>query len=1002
MVKSVHLISYMKKISFLLLLIFSISAYSQNRLIINNDAFVCIDSSTYLVIDNPNANAISVSGSGGHIISENETASVKWNIDTIIGTYVVPFAKDSAKKIPLTLNLSGAGTGSGSIVFSTYAGSSWDNDIYKPGDVTNMCVLDTGCPANQSQFAIDRFWIIDAQGYSTKPVSDITFTYLDEEWIASGNSISEPDMIAKRFNPDPNYVWNDWNGAVGTTDTSTNTTLSGVVDSADFFRSWTLVSKTISLIVTITQIDVACNGDSSGSVTATVNGGTSPYSYIWSNGDTTQTTSGLSAGVYTVTVTDAASATATANVTITEPAAISDSISVVDISCNGVNDGSIDLTVSGGTTPYGFLWSNNETTEDIIGLSAGYFIVTITDSLGCTAVDSAEIIEPAAIIFAFTTTDISCNGANDGAIDLTVSGGTTPYAFAWSNSDTTENITGLPAGYFIVTVTDSSGCSSIDSVEIIEPLSISLILSATDISCNGAGDGAINLTVSGGTTPYSFVWSNSDTTEDISGLSAGYFTVTVTDSSGCNGIDSAEIIEPAPISLIFAATDISCNSASDGSIDLTVSGGTSPYGFLWSNNETTEDITGLSVGTYSVTVTDSTLCTTIDSISVIQPDSALTVSISSQTNIACFGDSTGSATLSVSGGTGGYTYLWSNGDTTVSIQYLTADTYNVTVTDTNDCTSQLSVTITSPSQLSVLSDIVNVCPGDTNGSVSLSVSGGTPQYTYLWNTGSTDFVITELQAGDYFVTVSDSNSCTVNQSFSVLLLQSPDIVLGNIIGNCSGATVNLDAGEGFAGYTWNTGDTASFIEVYSASVYSVTVTDTSGCSSSDSIQVNFYDNPVVSLGPDTTIDYNVTVTLDAGDDGITYLWSTEETTQTITVTEQGTYSVTVTDINGCINTDEITITVKEPEKPELIIYNTFTPNNDDVNDTWHIENIELYPNSTVEIYNRNGNQVFKSDNYQNKEWDGRYDGKDMPASTYYYLIELSDGEVLKGHVTILR
>ncbi len=148
--------------------------------------------------------------------------------------------------------------------------------------------------------------------------------------------------------------------------------------------------------------------------------------------------------------------------------------------------------------------------------------------------------------------------------------------------------------------------------------------------------------------------------------------------------------------------------------------------------------------------------------------------------------------------------------------------------------------------------------------------------------------------------------------------------------------------------------------------------------------------------------------MDAGDDGITYLWSTEETTQTITVTEQGTYSVTVTDSNGCSNKDEITITIKIFYVPVLIqkpiiIFNTFTPNDDDVNDTWHIENIELYPNNTVEIYNRNGQQVFKTAHYQDKEWDGRYDGKDMPASTYYYLIDPGDGsDVIKGYVTIIR
>ena len=249
----------------------------------------------------------------------------------------------------------------------------------------------------------------------------------------------------------------------------------------------------------------------------------------------------------------------------------------------------------------------------------------------------------------------------------------------------------------------------------------------------------------------------------------------------------------------------------------------------------------------------------------------------------------------------------------------------------------LDVIITSPDSLTISLITTNACSGFNNGAIDLEVSGGTPGYTYLWNTGLVDEDLTDLAAGTYSVTVTDTNSCTSEQATSVNSVQNPSVDLGDNINECEGTEITLNAGSGYAGYIWNTGDTTESINIYSGDIYSVTITNSNGCSDSDSIQFIIYDKPPVSLGPDTNISFNTTVTLNAGGGGTTYLWSTGATSQSITVSDSGTYYVVVTNNYGCTNSDTIVIIIDEVT---LHPYNLFTPNGDGVNDTWVIDNIE--------------------------------------------------------------
>jgi hypothetical protein len=227
----------------------------------------------------------------------------------------------------------------------------------------------------------------------------------------------------------------------------------------------------------------------------------------------------------------------------------------------------------GGTAPYTYLWSNGATTEDLAGITAGTYTVTITDANGCTTTASVTITEPTATLGATTTqTDVLCFGNSTGAIDLTINGGTAPYAYLWSNGATSEDLTNIAAGTYDVTITDGNGCTITSSVTITEPTAtLAATTTQTDVLCFGNSTGAIDLTITGGTAPYAYLWSNGATSEDLAGITAGTYTVTITDANGCSTTASVTITEPtATLGATTTQTDVLCFGNSTGAVDLSV------------------------------------------------------------------------------------------------------------------------------------------------------------------------------------------------------------------------------------------------------------------------------------------------------------------------------------------------------------------------------------------------------------------------------------------------
>ncbi|RDI14638.1 SprB-like repeat protein, partial [Flavobacterium sp. AG291] len=438
-------------------------------------------------------------------------------------------------------------------------------------------------------------------------------------------------------------------------------------------QGFTITQPTAALVATAgTQVDVLCNGNATGEATVTATGGTGAYTYSWNTTpvQTTATATALAAGTYIATVTDANLCTATQSFTITEPAVLTATAGTqVDVLCNGNATGEATVNVTGGTGTYTYSWDTTpvQTTATASNLSAGTYIATVTDANNCTATQSFTITEPIVLTAsAGTQVNVLCHGNATGEATVTATGGTGAYTYSWNTTpvQTTATAAGLAAGTYIATVTDANNCTATQSFTITEPATALTASAGTqvDVLCHGNATGEATVTATGGTGSYSYSWNTTpvQTTATASNLTAGNYTATVTDANGCTATQSFTITEPVSALALTpntTQTDILCNGQATGSATVAVTGGTGSYTYLWSNGATTNTITGLLAGTYTVDVTDANGCVLSNSFTITEPI-ALTATVDSQTNVLCYGDTTGSATVAVTGGTGAYTYSW--------------------------------------------------------------------------------------------------------------------------------------------------------------------------------------------------------------------------------------------------------------------------------------------------------------------------------------------------------
>jgi len=692
----------------------------------------------------------------------------------------------------------------------------------------------------------------------------------------------------------------------------------------------TTATRTVTILgATATATPVSCAGGSNGTATVQVSFANTTPVYQWNTvpPQTGATATNLSAGTYTVTLAAAGVCEVMASVTVTEPTALQHITTVQNAAC-GVATGSVTVNESGGTPPYTYVWSpsggNGNTANN---LAAGNYVLSVTDQQGCLDTVQVSIISTPSVQTSITNVvPVACFGNQTGSATVSATSGTAPFTYLWSPMGGTSPIaTGLAAGAYQVTVTDANLCTATATANITQPATALQHTTTTTAAACGAANGTATITETGGTAPYTFLWSPlGGTNATAINLSSGNYVVTVTDSRACTDTIQINIGNIGGVqAAISMTTPVGCFGGQDGSATVAATGGATPYTYIWSpSGGNGATATGLAAGNYFVTVTDANQCIVAVATSISQA-TALEHTTTSQPAIC--GAPNGSATVVPTGGTAPYTYSWSPaGGTGSTANNLAAGNYVVSITDQKGCLDTAQVRIVAlPNVQAVLADLVPVtCFGGSNGSATVQGGAGAAPYTYAWSpAGGTGSVATGLAAGTYTATVTDANQCTATATATITqptALIHIITALQNAACNMAtgSATVQETGGTAPYAYVWSpAGGTGSTANGLVAGNYVVSVTDQSGCT--DTVQITIGDIPGVQATISTTVNADcfgsntgsATVTATVGALPYTYAWSpTGGNAATAVGLLAGTYIVTVTDANACTATATAMIT----------------------------------------------------------------------------------------------
>ncbi len=751
---------------------------------------------------------------------------------------------------------------------------------------------------------------------------------------------------------DPGYTYN-WTPTGGTGQVSTNLTNGNyVVNITDAIGCTGTANTTIAIPNALTlsalTTSVNCNGLSTGSATATVSGGTGPTYTVGiiappQGGITTgvQTVSGLAAGNYTIGAEDGAGCQFILPITITQPNALTIATTQTNVTCFGLNNGIAIATPAGGAGGYLYNWSPaGGTNATASNLSAQTYTVLVTDANSCTATSTLDITQPALPLTALATfSNVTCNGLGNGSATVTAAGGTSPYTYNWTPAGGAAPVaSNLTPQTYTATITDFNLCTTTATVNITEPPILTLTATTTNVSCNGLSTGSATAIATGGTGPY-LIGVNSTPPQGgpctgtfvASGLPAGTYTFGVQDVNTCPQTFVVTLTQPTPLTSATTQTNVTCFGLSTGSASVTAGGGTFPYTYSWSPSGGIGTLAnGLSAQNYTVTVTDLNLCITTSTLTITQPNPFI-ASISTQTNVSCFGLSDGSALSTQIGGATPYTsYSWAptgGGATTAS--NLSAGIYTITVLDANLCPATATVNITQPALLALTATTTPVtCFGLSTGSATAIATGGTPSYTMGIVTPPQGGIsitgiqaVSGLAAGPYMFGVQDANGCTA--TFPITVATPPVLTATTTQTNVScfglfngSASVTPTGGVTPYTYSWSpiggTGITASG---FSAQNYTVTVTDFNLCTTTSTLTIT---QPAI-LTASISASHNDSCNGDSNGNAIvavgggtipyTYSWSPiGGTAGTASNLPTGNYTATVIDAQSCVTTTSVTIT----------------------------------------------------------------------------------------------
>ncbi len=795
---------------------------------------------------------------------------------------------------------------------------------------------------------------------------------------------------------------------------------------------------------TTTSTPANC-GASNGSATATVQGGTAPYNYVWSpNGGNNANANGLLAGQYTVTVTDASGCISSATTVVgTGPLPGNINITSNNVSCFGGNNGSATANVNGGQQPYVYLWSNGGFNPTISNLSSGTYYVTVTSNGGCITTDTIVITQPASPLTATTTQiNTSCFGSNDGAASVIPAGGTAPYAAIWNTNPIQNNLnaTGLTSGNYNVFVTDNNGCNTSQSITITSPLPLSFnISSQQNVSCFGGNNGAISMNMNGGTAPYSYNWNNNSFPNSpfINNLTAGVYLLNITDDNGCTATNQYTITEPTLlIASVLNYSNITCNGFNDGTIQTTTTGGTLPYSYQWIPSvSTSANASNLSSGYQVVAVTDNNGCIDTTAVYINEPSAIATIVQGGDT--ICPGQAINLSAFAF-GGVGNFTYVWNNGYNGANqlVNPSASTIYSVYAMDGNGCigtTDSTNVLVNDINlvNLSAVPD-TSLCEGNTY-LLSASINGGIGTYLFNWNNGlgvgQGPFIVTPLTNTNYVVTVTDVCGNSINEGVlvnvnplpSVYVLPQTEIACGQVALDLSNNAINQSGST----YNWNFGNGSYSTQEHptqtytQTGIYNVTLTITSafGCINSNQANMNVTINPQsiaqFEFNPRETDILNPEITFENYSiDASFYTWtfgdgkSSSQFNPIHKYETDGTYYITLVTSNnyGCKDT-AVEKLIIDP-KFNFYIPNAFTPNADGDNDIFTAVGEEI-EDFQMQIFDRWGELIYETSNLQSG-WDGTAKGgSDISMEgVYVYNIKLKDWEGLNhkfvGKVSLLK
>lgn len=710
----------------------------------------------------------------------------------------------------------------------------------------------------------------------TIPVNPNT-DYLFSTWVTSVSSGS-PAQLQFSFNgintgnifsaPSSVGAWDQffatWNSGTNTSVdiciVNQNTLLGGNdfgLDDISFMQCAPSCTTTASVIITepspvqltATVTATSCAAANDGTASVSSSGGNVPYTYSWSTTPTSTSSSiTASAGTYTVLVTDASGCSQDTSVIIQEPPELIATASVLsNVSCNGLSDGSAVVSATGGNGGFTYTWQAvpaqlNDTAST---LAAGTYVVNVADSNGCSTSDTVLVREPLPLIVTATAvSDVLCFGGSDGVIQASATGGTSPYFYTWSNGAVGLLNNQAAAGLHYVLVIDSAGCFDTTSVSISEPAALQLSDSISNVSCYSTADGSVLIQVTGGTPAYSYSWSDGSTGAGLINAGPGTYSLTLTDANSCSTTMTYTITEPAPLTMVSAAFDASCNASCNGQVVAVIQGGTTPYGYSWSDPSiTTAAGVNLCAGIYCITATDANGCFTTVCDTVREP---APITFASGALTAHCDKTDGSAFTSISGGTSPYTYSWSNGLAGDTASSIPGGTYVITITDQMNCIASDTIVVgNEPGVSLILQSTTNAtCNDSCNGIAIVLASGGNTPYNYSWSTSPVQITDTAsaLCAGSYEAVVGDVNGCS--DTISVIISEPDRLTVQaadpSVICIGQSATISATAAGGNGSYTYTWSPSAGLNDSTSATVqatvattttYTITTEDSNGCSS---------------------------------------------------------------------------------------------------------------------------------------------------------------------------